>query len=169
MKLARVAVATATAVVGLALAPGAHAENEKVTVPKAAGKTASTSFAGKFPLGTNLTTFFTSDPNGSCKDSPFKSEHAFKVVVPAGVYKALKAKMYVTVTGENSVPLAGDFIEVLDPAGNSMGMDGQHGTDEVEVSNPVAGTWKLVTCQFVPDSAGDHPYKATVTIKTKKK
>ena len=165
MKLAPIAVATA--VVGIVLAPGARADNEKITVPRTAPKTVSMSFSGTFPVGTNMDTYFTGGP--SCTGSSFKSEHPFKVVVPAGAYKANKAKMTVAVDATPNLLLAGDFIELVDPAGNSAGMDGQHPEDVVEVSNPVPGTWKLVTCEFIPDSSGDHPYKATVTIKTKKR
>ena len=60
-----------------------------------------------------------------------------------------------------------DFIELLDPSGNSVGTDGQHAEDEVDVFNPQPGTWTLLTCMFLPDSAGPHNYTGAVTIKTK--
>jgi hypothetical protein len=166
VKVAPLALATA-AVVGIAVAPGARADNEKVTVPSTAGKKVTTSFTGKFPVGTNMTTFVTND--GHCQGNldPFNSAHTFNVVVPAGAYKKVKAKMFVSIS--SSPVLAGDFMEVLDPQGNSVGTDQQKPTIEVEVINPVPGKWTVLTCQFIPDSAGDHSYSGTITVTTKKR
>jgi hypothetical protein len=166
VKVVTAALATA-AVVGVVLAPGARADNEKVTIPSIAGKKVTTKFTGKFPLGTNMTTFVTDE--GHCKGNvdPFNSVHTFNVVVPAGAYKKVKAKMYVSIT--SSPVLAGDFMEVLDPQGNSVGTDQQKPTIEVEVFNPAPGKWTVLTCQFIPDSAGDHSYSGEITVTTKKK
>jgi hypothetical protein len=166
VKVATVALATA-AVVSIALAPGAHADGEKVTVPTVAGKKVTTSFTGKFPLGTNMTTFVTND--GHCQGNldPFNSAHTFNVVVPAGAYKKVKAKLNVAIS--SSPVLAGDFMELLDPQGNSVGTDEQKPTIEVEVINPAPGKWTVLTCQFIPDSAGDHAYTGTFTVSTKKR
>jgi hypothetical protein len=33
----------------------------------------------------------------------------------------------------------------------------------------VPGKWTVLTCQFIPDSAGDHSYTGTITVTTKKR
>jgi hypothetical protein len=149
------------------LAQGAGAAGTSVTVPKAANKTATMHWSGTYTTGTNLGTFFTAVPD--CKDATGQmvTSHAFNVAVPRGAYNLVKAKMFVDV--ESSPFLNGDFMEVLDPAGNSQGVDYQKEQMEVEVINPKAGKWTVLTCEFVPDTPGDHPYTGTVTIKTSKK
>ena len=150
------------------LVQGAGAAGNSITVPKAASKTVAIHWAGTYTTGTNFPTFFTAVPD--CKDAPSQmvTSHVFTVAVPKGAYNAVKAKMFVDVES-SPFPLNGDFMEVLDPAGNSWGVDYQKEVMEVEVINPKPGNWTVLTCEFLPDTVGDHPYKGTVTIKTSKK
>ncbi|MDP9183103.1 MAG: hypothetical protein M3P04_10060 [Actinomycetota bacterium] len=150
-------------------ANGADASNpgsSSVTVPKSGPvKTKPVTWSGKVPNGsTILDPGFGLTCNGQPSSQLYDS-HSVKVTVPAGAYKIVKATMSIAV--QSSPLLNGDFIEVLDPSGASVGMDGQKGEMVVDVFNPVPGVYKVLVCTFIPDAVPDHDYTANVTIKTK--
>ena len=160
----------ALAVTGLALgASGAEASNpgsSSLAVPKNGPvKTKPVTWSGKVPLGSTML-----DPGLglTCAGQPASQmydSHDVRVTVPSGAYKVVRATMVIAV--QSSPTLNGDFVEVLDPSGTSVGMDGQKGEMVVEVPSPVAGTYKVLVCTFIPDSVPDHDYSASVMIKTK--
>jgi hypothetical protein len=159
--VALAAFAVCTGAVGLS---SAHADGESVTVPKAGPRTVSTTWTGTVPAGTNMDTFFTATDDCNDAQAPFKSEHSFNVAVAPGAYGVVKAKMsvIVDVAGFGS---AVDYIELLDPAGNSVGVEKQAAEMVIEVVNPAPGAWKLLTCEFLPMDTGN-AYTATVKVKT---
>ena len=150
---------SALAVGALVAATTAQAAANSVTVPKAGPKTVTTSWSGTVPMGVS-TTF--SDCKGNA-DWTYDS-HPFQVTVQSGAYKVVKAKLAYVVS--SSPLLNGDFIQLIDPAGNSVGVDQQKKTMEVDVDNPSPGTWTALVCSFIPDSASSHAYETTVTITT---
>jgi hypothetical protein len=165
MRIRPVILAVSVGTAAVLVLPAAAAGDTAISVPAAGPMTVRTTFSGTVPLGGNVTLW--ADNPSSCKGdiSQFVESHPIKVSVPTGAYDVVKANMSVTV--DSSPTLAGDFIELLDPSGSSVGTDGQHPEDEIDVVNPQAGTWTLLTCMFIPDSAGPHDYSGTVTIKTK--
>ena len=163
-------VTVALAVAALAFsASGAEASDpgsSSVVVPKTGPvKTKPVTWAGTVPLGSTML-----DPSLglTCAGQPaaqMYDSHDVKVTVPAGAYNVVKATMVVAV--DSSPTLNGDFIEVIDPSGASVGLDGQKGEMVVEVPSPVSGTYKVLVCTFIPDAVPDHDYAASVMIKTK--
>lgn len=159
MKRPVIGMATLALAAAVGLAHSASAAGDSIAVPKAGPKTVSTKWTGTYTAGLNWTSL---DCNGVPDN--LRTSHQFKVSVPSGAYSLVKAKMVVTV--ESDPTLNGDFMELLDPSGNSWGIDMQKSMMEVDVTNPKPGTWTVLTCEFLPDSVGDHPYTGTVTIKT---
>jgi hypothetical protein len=159
MKRPALGLAAVALAMSVGLTHSASAAGDTVTVPKAGPKTVGLKWTGKYTAGLNWTSL---DCNG-VPDS-LRTAHPFTVKVPSGAYNLVRAKMMVTV--ESSPTLNGDFMELVDPAGNSAGIDMQASTMEVDVINPRPGQWTVLTCEFLPDSVGDHPYTGRVTIKT---
>src|SRR5205085_1602919 len=92
--------------------------------------------------------------------------HKINVTVAPGAYKTVKAKMSLIVDSSPS-PLNGDFIELVDPTGTSAGIDQQKKEMEVDVTNPMPGTWTAYVCEFLPDQVPSHDHQAQIVIKTK--
>jgi hypothetical protein len=153
-------VAGTVLLLGATTAVASSPDASSITVPKAGPKTLSTAWAGTVSAVSLSTTF--SDCSGNLAGA---DKHVIHVSVAPGAYGVVKAKLALTV---DSAPLVtGDFIELKDPSGQSMGVDQQHPEMYVEVSNPVPGDWTALVCSAFPDSAPSHDYKATVTITTK--
>ena len=147
----------------------ASAAGTSIAVPAIGPKTVSTTFSGTFPVGANVASWAAGDVPGCQGDAPaqFVESHPIKVTVPANAYKTVKATMAVTVDPTVTLDSGGDLMELLDPSGTSVGTDGQKTEEEIDVTNPMPGTWTLLTCQFLPSDAGTDNYTGTVTIKTK--
>lgn len=152
-----------TALVGAAacLVPADAAAGTSITVPAKGPTQVATTWTGTVPLGV--------DPEGlSCTQGSLLTpeKHTFTVSVAKGAYGVVNAVMSVTVASQPF--LNGDFMELLDPSGHSVGTDQQKPQMEVDVANPVAGKWTAVVCQFLPDDASNgHAYDGQVTITTK--
>jgi hypothetical protein len=166
MKHLTVALAAAGLLLGAGGADASSPGSSSVTVPKSGPvKTRPVTWSGTVPNGSTIL-----DPSFglTCNGQPaaqLYDAHSVKVTVPAGAYKVVKATM--TIAVDSSPTLNGDFMEVLDPSGASVGMDGQKSEMAVDVFNPVPGEYKVLVCTFIPDALPDHAYTANVTIKTK--
>jgi hypothetical protein len=156
--LIAVAITASAAEASVASASGASA----VTVPKKANAKVTTSWTGTVPLGSDPTA--TACSAGSVLPP---ETHKIAVKVAPGAYKVVDANLALVV--DSSPTLNGDFIELIDPSGQSVGTDQQKPEMTVNVPNPVPGTWTAVVCQFLPDDrSGEHPYQGRVEVTTTK-
>lgn len=161
MKLNRPALVAITLGTAAVLAVPASAAGTSITVPAAGPKSVSVSWTGSVPA-TNLSTTFS-----DCQGDALKmyDAHKIHVTVPPTAYKVVKAKMSLIV--DSSPTLSADFIELVDPSGNSAGTDQQKKEMEVDVTNPAPGDWTALVCSAFTDSVPSHPYQAQIVITTK--
>jgi hypothetical protein len=153
-------VAGAALLLGATSAVASSPDASSITVPKAGPKTITTAWKGTLSPGMNAPTFT------GCKGNalPGADAHKINIAEAPGAYNVVKATM--TVAVDSGPSLNGDFIELVDPSGDSAGTDQQHPEMTVQVMNPQPGTWTLLVCEFVPDSLPTHDYSASLTIKT---
>ena len=143
-------------------------DTSNVAVPNAGPKTVSATWTGTLAPG--ISAFLGTDlSSGQCSKGALTEgtdTHKINITVPAGAYNTVKAKLAFIVDSSPS-PLNGDFIELVDPTGASVGADQQKKEMEVDVTNPMPGTWTALVCEFLPDQVPSHDYQAQIVIKTK--
>src|SRR5919201_2017921 len=133
-----------------------------VTVPSATGQTATDSWTGTIPSGT--------DPRSDCngQPTPLVDEHDIQITVPAGVYSSLNATFTFSITWTPGTPTedtADEILTVLDPTGNEVGSsDGGSTTETVTAPNLGGGTYRVLACGFA--NALAQPYSGKLTVTT---
>jgi hypothetical protein len=163
--VALTAAAVALGVPAAFAAPGvdARAADSSVTVPSSVGQTATSTWDGTIPPG--------SDASSDCSGQPASvvDEHDFTLNVPNGVYSKLVATMAVKITWTPPGPedANDEILTLFGPDGKEIGSsDGGVPQELVSVLNPVPGTYKAISCGFVNSSP--EAYKGSITITTAK-
>src|SRR5436190_5750525 len=133
-----------------------------VTVPSAAGQTATDNWTGTIPTG--------SDPKSDCSGLPATQvdEHDISINVPAGTYGTLNATFTFSITWTPGTPTedtADEILTVLDPSGNEVGSsDGGSTTETVTAPNLGSGTYRVLACGFV--NPLPQPYSGKLVVTT---
>ena len=156
------ALVIAAVAAGYVLAVGASRASTPLTssisVPASPGQTATDTWTGSIPPGSNATS--------NCAllaGTPQADEHDVTIGVPAGVYDTLEASFTFTITwGDASND---EILTVIGPDGNVVGSsDGGTPSETVRGTNLPAGGYKVVACAFLATAA--QPYSGTLTITT---
>jgi hypothetical protein len=133
-----------------------------VTVPSSVGQTASDSWTGTIPVGSN--------PTSDCSGLPSTQvdEHDIQITVPSGLYSTLNAQFKFSITWTPGTPTedtADEILTVIGPDGNEIGSsDGGSTTETVTALNLGSGTYKVLACGFV--NALPQSYSGTLDVTT---
>jgi hypothetical protein len=137
----------ATLLIGVGISAASTPPSGSATVPASAGQTATDSWTGSIPAGSN--------PTSDCNGLPdaLIDHHTVQVNVPAGIYSTLNAQFAFSISWTPGTPTedtADEVITVLAPDGTEVGSnDGGSTTETVTVSNLAAGTYDVEACGFV--------------------
>src|SRR5215211_3692985 len=134
---------------------GSSAAQDQVTVPTTVGQTVTVSWQGTVLPGANA-----SSECGQATDLGADS-HAIDIAVPAGTYDQVTVQGTATVSYDGPNDL---IVTVVLPDGSSVSSDsGSFDTDEsAAISNPPAGTMRVIACMFA--GAVAQPYTGTLTL-----
>lgn len=137
----------------IVIVPGSLAADQ-VTVPTTQGQSVTKTWVGTVLPGANTA----SDCSGGALGA---DTYAFNIAVPAGAYTNVSVLATASITFTGPVDL---IVTIVRPDGSSVSGDtGFVGAAEsTSVSNPVAGTYQVITCAFaalVPQS-----YSGTLTL-----
>src|SRR5437763_10897427 len=133
-----------------------------VTVPSATGQSASDSWTGTIPVGTN--------PTSDCSGLPSTQvdEHDIQIAVPSGTYSTLNAQFSFSITWTPQTPTedtADEILTVIGPDGNEVGSsDGGSTTETVAALNLAGGTYRVLACGFA--NALLQPYSGKLVVTT---
>ena len=129
-----------------ASAPASSPSTGTVTVPTTAGGTASDSWTGTIPIGSNPASDC-SPPSASPVD-----EHVVTVTVPQGVYDTIDATFAFSITWTPGTPTedtADEILTVIGPDGEEVGSsDGSSTTEKVVGINLPPGAYHVLACGF---------------------
>jgi hypothetical protein len=154
MRARRLAVFLTVVALAVIVAPPVSQAQDQVTVPTAVGQTVTTTWQGTTLPGAN--------PTSDCSGTAVGADaHEIDLVVPAGTY----ASVAVVATATISFSGANDLVvTIVLPDGRSVsGDNGFVGAAEsASISNPPAGTYRIIACPF----AGPSPqaYTGTFTL-----
>ena len=136
--------------------------NGSVAVPSTVGQTASDSWTGTIPVGSN--------PTSDCSGLPSTQvdEHDIQITVPSDVYSTLNAQFSFSITWTPQTPTedtADEILTVIGPDGNEVGSsDGGSTTETVGAMNLAGGTYRVLACGFV--NALPQSYSGSLNITT---
>ena len=149
----RLFVFAAALAVAIGLVPVVSALDQ-VTVPTTAGQTVTVTWTGTALPGAN--------PGSDCSGAALSADvHDVALAVPSGTYSLVSVLATATVTYSGPADLV---ITIVRPDGSSVSQDsGSFGSAEsASVSNPSAGTYRIIVCPFV--SAAPQAYTGTLTL-----
>jgi BNR/Asp-box repeat protein len=127
---------------------------DQVTVPTTAGQTVTVTWTGTVLPGANA--------GSDCSGAAIGADpHDVALAVPTGTYTQVSVLAAASVTYSGPADL---IITIIRPDGSSVSQDsGSFGAGEtVSISNPDAGTYRIVVCPFV--SAAPQAYTGTLTL-----
>lgn len=133
-----------------------------IAVPATAGATASDSWTGIAPVGSNPAS--TCYPGGT----PFVDEHAVTITLPAGGYSTLNAaftfQINWTPSSTAGAATSDLILTVIGPDGSEvMSADTGNPQETVVVNNLAAGTYRVVTCGYLNAAAQNYSGSLKVT------
>lgn len=133
-----------------------------VTVPTTVGATATDSWSGTAPAGTN--------PTSDCAGIPgaFVDEHVVTINVGSGTYSTVNAvfTFQINWTYASAAAQTSDLIlTVIDPTGKEVdSSDGGDPQETVAATNLAAGDYRVRVCGYV--NSTPQSYNATLEVKT---
>lgn len=153
------AAALALAVVVLPSGPSAASDpaSSSLTVPAAAGQSASVSYTGSAPPGaTGVATGCTASNSDI---------HELTLQAPAGVLARVSASLTFAITWDPAAVSNDLILSVQDADGNEVGSsDGGAPAETVTLTELAAGTYTALVCGFANETP--QPYDGTITVAT---
>jgi hypothetical protein len=133
-----------------------------VNVPTTAGGTASDTWIGTIPPGTNpASDCAATDPVGS-------DEHDITINAPPGGYTSVSATFTFQITWTPGTPTedtADEILTVIGPDGSEIGSsDGGSTTETVTATNLPTGVYRVLACGFI--NAAPQNYSGSLVVKT---
>ena len=164
VRLAQVVVLVLTSGI-LVLAGTASASNPPsgfVTVPTTSGQTASNSWIGTIPVGSN--------PTSDCNGFPQSDSHVITINAPAA-YTTVDAEFRFSISWTPGPPpgtpedVRDEILTVIAPDGTEVGSSDSSATTETVVANNLpSGNYTVLACGFI--NLGPQDYNGSLTVTT---